>query len=204
MYEHQIELDGQVWNVTYTKDAQPPSELTVSGRLFYHSQGMPAIAGATIRFSAGEAAYECATDADGNYTITLPPGDYVTSLTMPDAYIGRGKMAVNTTDAAILAGWSVNPYPIPMVQFLSGDVSEYYGHLSSNDAGVIQYYFLYEQWPAGLTPPEYVHSWASLSIDTNGNVDVNAPHQLSLSHNEEGLDIAVRASGDFNGSGVNI
>ena len=163
--------------------AKPGQFKKISGNItYYNTANTPLTSGITIGLYQGGS--QVGSDfivTNGTYEFSgLTPGDYEIRASSSNPTEG----SVNTTDAAQVNYWGVNPFLIEKVRFYAGDVTGTGHYLNSTDALRIQNHFVngtafdkgnWAFWRTGETissnsnPPEY---YPQVSVSTS-NISAN-------------------------------
>lgn len=185
-----------------------PAAISVSGSVEYYkgaAAGIP-FQDVSIRLlKEGNSAYETSA-VSGKYSFpNIQPGDYTVEIVKAPPV----RNSINTTDAALVNAWSAEYYQIPKVQFLSGD-GDGDQRMLSNDATLIQQYFLHEQppatWMQTLGSKQYWAFWfAGEPMEENPEDTDGADHYKMLLEVPYASDPLLRnfcgmVKGDFNHS----
>jgi hypothetical protein len=180
-----------------------PAAISISGTVKYYNALNTVMNNVEIElWQDGSKVYPATgtvtTDGTGTYTFpNVCPGDYVVKLSTVKPVGG-----INSTDAAQVNAWSVSPFGIQKVQFLTGDVNDD-NRVLSGDASFIQLYFLGAGTATFPTPWTFWRTNDLISINPAIPVDpafgvlsFNVPFGSGpITQNFWGM-----SSGDFNGS----
>ena len=157
------------------------------------------------------------TSMDDDVTVILQQGgsDILTTNTIAGVYTfddvclgtydivvstSKDNGGINTTDAAQVNYWSVNNSELQAVRFYAGDVVDTDLSLLSNDAGLIQQYFL----TFGNPDPLFTSNWTFWNVDemVSTNPGAGGYPQITVTNATASMtnDMYAMVTGDFNSS----
>ena len=171
--------------------------IEVSGTIKYNNIANTPMTNTTITLQQGANVYT-QFSTDGSYSFAnVCSGIYQVTLST-----GKPVGGINSTDAAQVSAWSLNPLETDLVRFLAGDVvgstaPGSWMEIRSNDASRILDYFVlgqtltpaWEFWEAGIKVSEIELQSTALEI----NIPAPTASINSVTHNFLGL-----VTGDFN------
>ena len=169
----------------------------------YYKTGDPPLNLINVTYTQGTIVKTAATDINGAYSLSnLAPGNYDVTFST-----GKDVGGINSTDAAQVNYWWAYQTEIEIVRWLAGNVREPIPpdqnafKILSNDAGLIQQYFLTQ----GNPTPAFYSRWSFWSVDetisANPGEDLGDPQVTitgsgpAIAQNFYGL-----VTGDFNRS----
>jgi hypothetical protein len=175
--------------------AKPGQLPKISGTLtYYNLANTPLNSGITVKlYKDGEQVGTDFSVTTGTYQfLNLQPGTYEIRASSSQPTTG----SVNTSDAAQVNYWAVNPYSIEKVRFYSGDVTGADHYINSTDASRIQSNFV-----SGATfdRPTWMFWKTGETISSNNNPSDSYPTVTVASSNVT-ANIYGLCTGDFNRS----
>ncbi len=187
--------------------ARPGQMPKISGNLYYYNiANTPLISGITIKlYQDGSQVGTDFNVTNGNYQfLNLQAGSYEIRASSSQSTAG----SVNTSDAAQVNYWAVNPYTVEKVRFYSGDVTGSDHYINSTDAQRIQSHFVngtafdrnpWMFWKAGETTSSNDNPTASYPTVnvTTSNVTANIYGLCTGDFNRSFVPGAVRIGNDL-------
>lgn len=168
---------------------------TISGYVTYYNTANTPLEAVELELQQSGYIDNFTTGSDGYYEFTgICPGDYEVEITY-EAETGY----INSTDAAQVNYWAVNPSSIEMTKFFAGDVNNDL-YVTPADAGLIQQYFL----TAGNAGPNYIPGWEFWAVGEtiSDNPGAGGKPAVTIFAGETAIpqNFYGLGSGDFNGS----
>jgi hypothetical protein len=168
--------------------------------VYYNLNLTPLASGITVQLwqDGSSKAQVTTVNGSGNYVFNnMCPGTYEVRTTSTTSVSG----AINTTDAAQVNAWSVNPYSIEKVRFYAGNVYDELFFLNSTDALKIQEYFV-NSYTSFSGKPNWTFWSTNAPIGSNSTPTESYPSVTLNEGSDKTLNMYGLCTGDFNRSFV--